>query len=68
VIGLHKIEVIYRLGPWCKCEEVEFETLDWLNWFNNRRMLEPIGNIPPAEFEDLYYRKQEAPAMLAGLK
>jgi len=49
VIGLYKTEVIYRLGPWRHCEHVEFETLDWVDWFNNRRLLEPIGNIPPAE-------------------
>lgn len=68
VIGLYKTEVIYRLGPWRNCEHVEFETLDWVDWFNNRRLLEPIGNIPPAEFEDFYYQNQEAPAIVVGLK
>jgi putative transposase len=67
VIGLYKVEVIYRLGPWRNNEHVEFETLDWVDWFNNRRLLEPIGNIQPAEFEESYYQRQEVPAMVAGL-
>jgi transposase InsO family protein len=67
VIGLYKTEVIYRLGPWRSCEHVEFETLDWVDWFNNRRLLEPIGNIPPVEFEDIYYQSQKTPAMVVGL-
>jgi putative transposase len=48
-------------------DHVEFETLDWVDWFNNRRLLEPIGYIPPAEFEKLHYQNQEAPVMVAGL-
>ena len=67
VIGLYKAEVIYRLGPWRNSEHVEFETLDWVDWFNNRRLLEPIGHIPPAEYEAAYYQCQETPAMVAGL-
>jgi len=67
IIGLYKTEVIHRLGPWRNADHVEFETLDWVNWFNNRRLLEPIGNIPPAECEVLYYQSQEAPVMVAGL-
>lgn len=67
VIGLYKTEVIYRLGPWRNCEHVEFEALDWVDWFNNRRLLEPIGNIPPVEFEEIYYQSQEIPAMVVGL-
>ena len=47
---------------------MEFETLKWVDWFNNRRLLEPIGDIPPAEFEELHYENQEAPGMVAGLK
>jgi len=46
---------------------VEFATLDWVDWFNNRRLLEPIGNIPPVEYEQAYYRMAEVPAMAAGL-
>ncbi len=47
--GLYKAEVIHRRGPWRSFEEVEFATLEWVDWFNNRRLLEPIGNLPPAE-------------------
>jgi len=68
VIGLYKTEVIRRRGPWRHLEAVEFSTLEWVDWFNNRRLLEPIGNIPPVEFEEVYYRTQEAPAMVVGLK
>ena len=67
VIGLYKAEVIYRLGPWRNCEHVEFETLDWVDWFNNRRLLEPISNIPPVEFEEIYYQSQKTPAIVVGL-
>jgi len=67
IIGLYKTEVMHQLGPWRNVDHVEFETLDWVDWFNNRRLLEPIGNVPPAEFEELYYQSQEAPAMVAGL-
>jgi putative transposase len=63
VIGLYKTKAIYRFGPWRNCEHVEFETLDWVDWSNNRWLLEPIGNIPPAEFEEIYYQSQEIPAM-----
>jgi putative transposase len=68
VIGLYKTEVIHHSGPWRSMKHVEFETLKWVDWFNNRRLLEPIGDIPPTEFEALYYEKQEAPVMVAGLK
>ncbi len=51
VIGLFKTEVIHRRGPWRSFEAVEFATLEWVHWFNERRPLEPIGNIPPAEAE-----------------
>ena len=53
--GLYKAEVIHRRGPWRSFEAVEFATLEWVDWFNNRRLLEPIGNIPPAEAEQQYY-------------
>ena len=67
VIGLFKTEVIRRRGPWRGLEDVEFATLEWVAWFNHRRLLEPIGDIPPAEHEEAYYRRQEAPAELAAL-
>ena len=54
IIGLYKTEVIRRCGPWRNLEEVEFATLEWVDWFNNRRLFGPLGNIPPAEFEALY--------------
>jgi transposase InsO family protein len=53
--GLYKTELIHRRGPWRSLEAVEFATLEWVDWFNNRRLFEPIGNIPPAEAEELYY-------------
>ena len=65
VIGLYKTEVIRRRGPWRNLDAVEFATLEWVDWFNNRRLLEPIGNIPPAELELLYYQNQESKAMAA---
>src|ERR1700734_2319241 len=63
--GLYKAEVIHRRGPWRSFEAVEFATLEWVDWFNNRRLLEPIGNIPPAEAEERYYAMIEQPAMAA---
>jgi transposase InsO family protein len=65
VIGLFKTEVIRRRGPWRNMEAVEFATLDWVDWFNNRRLLEPIGNMPPAEAEARYYASLEEPALAA---
>lgn len=53
--GLYKAEVIHRRGPWRSFEAVGYDTLEWVDWFNHRRLLEPIGNIPPAEAEDQYY-------------
>jgi len=66
--GLYKAEVIWRRGPWRSFEAVEFATLEWVDWFNNRRLLEPIGNIPPAEAEARYYVQLEEPAIAAWLK
>jgi putative transposase len=63
--GLYKTEVIRRKGPWSSLETVEFATLEWVEWFNNRRLLEPIGNIPPAEAEARYYDQIETLAIAA---
>jgi len=63
--GLYKAELIHRRGPWRSFEAVEFATLTWVDWFNNRRLLEPIGNIPPAEAEERYYAMLSEPAMAA---
>ena len=59
IICLYKTEVINREGPWKKLEAVELATMDWVDWFNNRRLMEPIGDIPPAVFEQLYYNRQQ---------
>ena len=55
IIGLYKTEVIYRRGPWRNVEGVEFATLEWVDWFNRRRLVEPFGNMPPAELEMSYF-------------
>lgn len=65
VIGLFKTEVIRRLGPWKSGEAVEYKTLEWVDWFNHQRLLEPIGNIPPAEAEANYYAALENIKMAA---
>jgi len=63
--GLYKAEVIHRRGPWRNFEAVEFATLEWVDWFNNRRLLEPIGFIPPAEAEERYFAMLTNPPMAA---
>lgn len=65
IIGLFKTEVIHARGPWRSLDAVEYATLEWVDWFNNRRLLEPIGYVPPAEFEQAYYRQQSGQAMAA---
>lgn len=60
IIGLYKTEIINLRGPWKGREAVEYATLEWVDWFNNRRLLEPIGNIPPVEKEKEYYRLEES--------
>src|SRR5947209_9808328 len=59
IIGLFKTEVIRRRGPWRSLEAVEFAVLEWVDWFNNRRLLEPIGNMPPTGAEARYYAELE---------
>jgi transposase InsO family protein len=65
IIGLFKTEVIQRKGPWRHLEGVEFATLNWVDWFNTRRLLEPIGYVPPAEYEARYYEQQRDAATIA---
>lgn len=65
IIGLYKAEVIHRRGPWRHIDAVEYATLEWVDWFNHRRLLEPIGNVPAAEMELAYCRQQEESAMAA---
>jgi transposase InsO family protein len=68
IIGLYKWELIHRHGPWRSLEAVEFETLKWVDWFNNRRLLEPIGDIPPMEYETAYYEQVEKdPTRVVGV-
>ena len=56
--GLYKAEVIYHLGPWKGLEAVEYATLEWVAWYNSQRLMEPLGYVPPAEYEDQYHRAQ----------
>jgi len=56
--GLYKAEVIHHLGPWKSMAQVEWETLKWVDWYNNRRLLAPIGYRPPAEAERAFYTDQ----------
>lgn len=67
VNGLYKTEVIRRLGPWRGVDDVEYATLDWVNWFNTQRLLEPIGYLPPVEAEALYYQRHAAPVAQPAL-
>ena len=64
--GLYKTEVIHPNGPWRNVDDVEFATLTWVDWFNERRLLEPIGDMPPAEFEALYYEGRESSTTEVG--
>jgi len=64
-IALYKTGVIWKRGPWRNVEDVEFATLEWVHWFNHRRLLEPIGNVPPAEFESSYYQSTSQLPMAA---
>ena len=63
--GLYTTEVIRRRGPWRNIDAIEYATLEWADWFNHRRLLEPIGNVPSAELEEAYYRQLEESAMVA---
>jgi putative transposase len=64
--GLYKAELIHRRAPWKSKEAVELATLEWVDRFNHRRLPEPIGNVPPTEVGEVYYRQQTAEsAMLA---
>ena len=67
VIGLYKTELIHKRAPWKDLDQVEYATLEYVDWFNHRRLLEPIGHIPPAEKEANYHRQQKR-VQLAGLK
>ena len=66
IIGLYKTEEIRPKAPWRSIEDVEFATASWVEWFNNRRLFTPIGDIPPFELEQMYYQDQATPAVMAG--
>ncbi len=67
IIGLFKTEEIRQNGPWKGVDAVEYATADWVEWFNNRRLLTPIGDIPPVEFEAMYYQDEKAVAEVAAV-
>lgn len=60
IIGLYKAELIRNRGPWRGLDDIEYATLEWVDWFNHRRLFEAHGHIPPAEFEEIYYRQQRS--------
>lgn len=63
--GLYKAEVIHRRGPWRSFEAVEYGTLEWVEWFNKKRLLAPIGNIPPTKVAERYYAVLDEQQMAA---
>ena len=65
IIGLYKTELIARRGPWRHCVAVELATLHWVHWYNHRRLFEPLGHGPPAEFEAHYDHQLQESAMAA---
>ena len=67
VIGLFKTEVIHRDGPWRGLDAVEYATLEWVAWFNTQRLLEPLGYLPPAEYEEQFHRTRTAHAAVGAL-
>ena len=67
IIGLFKTEVIRRRGPWRIFDDVEYATLEWVAWFNTQRLMAPLGYLPPAEFEEQYYRAQAAQTEPSGI-
>jgi putative transposase len=67
IIGLYKTELVRRRGPWRGIDDLEYATLEWVDWFNHRRLLEPIGDVPPAEFEAVHHRRED-PSRTDGLK
>lgn len=63
IIGLYKAEVIHHRGPWRNLDAVEYATLEWVDWYNHRRLLTSIGDIPPAEKELAYHRQERESAI-----
>ena len=67
IIGLFKTELINKRGPWKSLEQVELATLEWVWWFNNKRLLESIGYIPPVEYEEAYHNLKQSHTLDAVL-
>ena len=67
IIGLYKTELVLPRGPWSRLEDLELATLEWVWWFNNHRLLKPIGLVPPAEYEAAYYLRLQTPPELETL-
>jgi len=65
IFGLYKTEIIHRRGPWRHLQAVEYATLEVAHWINDRRLLEPVGNVPPAEFEATYHHSTSQLPMVA---
>ena len=65
IIGLYKTEVIHHKGPWVRAEQVEHATLEWVDWFDHRRLYGPLGHVPPVEVEQAYYRQHHEQALAA---
>lgn len=65
ISGLYKTELVHRQGPWRNMQDLEMATLGWVDWFNNRRLFGPIGNIPPAEVEENFYAQRDVLDMVA---
>ena len=65
IIGLYKTELIEQQRPWKGYEQVEYSTFKWVDWFNNRRLMEPLGDVPPAEYEQQYYDAHTGQGMVA---
>jgi putative transposase len=68
VIGLYKAELVRRHGPWRNLEHLELSTLEWVDWYNHRRLHSWCGNIPPAEYEASYYNQHQSPGTEAGMQ
>ncbi len=60
IIGLYKTELVRNRGPWRGLDDLEYATLEWVDWFNHRRLFHELGRIPPAEYEDRYYQQSES--------
>jgi transposase InsO family protein len=65
--GLYKAEVIHHLGPWKGLDDVEYATLEWVAWYNSQRLMEPLGDVPPVEYEAQYYQDRPVPLAPVGL-